>query len=107
METNDRVRQIVAAIVGIIIIIALILVAKWSGDRIREKFLAPKPPVVVNQTVELPQPTPTPLPTPAVQGTYTTTIPATGPNDFGYFLIGLSFLSGASILTLAKVRKFS
>jgi hypothetical protein len=93
---NDRLRQILGAIVGIFIIIVLILVAKWAGDRIREKFLAPKP-SVVDQTESMPSqaiPTPTPVPTPAVKGTYSSTIPATGPSDFLYPLLGLFLASG-------------
>lgn len=98
MET-DRVRQVVAAIVGILVIVALVLLARWTGDRIRERFLAPKVPSPVQVTPVEEQEKP------AATGTNTATysaIPATGPNDLGYALLAFLALGGILSLRVAK-----
>lgn len=95
----ERGRQVAAAIVGIFVIIVLIFLARWTGDRIKEKFLVPKP-AVVTQIKPAPVETAT---NPQVAPVSTVSaIPATGPADFGYFLIGLMFLSGLSIKFLDR-----
>ncbi len=101
---NDRVSQAVAAIVGVLVIVVLVLFARWTGDRIRERFLAPKPsvvttkpqPVTVTETPKMEDQT---LPAATYSGTVST-IPSTGPADFGYYLLGLAFLAG----TFLKLR---
>lgn len=112
---SDLVRKIVAAIVGLIVIIAIVLLAKWAGDLIRARFIDnKKPPVVQTPT----KPTTNPNPTPNTNnqpgfdpktGTYKistiSAIPATGPNDTLYILLAVMGLGGATILTLSK--KFS
>lgn len=96
---SDRVRQIVAAIVGIFVIILLVLFARWTGDKIRERFLTPKPVTKIAQTV----PTSVEPTQPEVSPASTVSaIPSTGPADFGYYLLGLSFLAG-TILRLRTV----
>ena len=100
---NDRVRQVAAAIVGILIIVVLVLLARWTGDQIRERFLTPKPAVVNNQPVS-PSPVVNSPETISVETPSSTlsAIPETGPADFGYFLLGLGFITG-SFLKLRAV----
>jgi flagellar biogenesis protein FliO len=38
----ETLKKVVAAIIGILIIVALILLAKWLGDRIRERIFPAK-----------------------------------------------------------------
>lgn len=90
----ERVRQITAVFVGILVIVVLILLARWTGDKIRERFLSPKPVVVTKpasivQTLKEENKV---LPA----ATYSA-IPSTGPANFGYFLIAMFFLSGLVI----------
>ena len=101
--TMDRSRQIAAAIVGILIIVVLVLLARWTGDRIRERFLTPKlAPVVAPKTTPIIIPPVEPQTNVTIRTATYSAIPATGPADFGYFLIGLFFLSGLSLSALSR-----
>lgn len=97
----ERSRQIVAVIVGILVIIALVLIAKWTGDQIREKFFAAKKTPVVTQPVESVKPV---VPAePAVVSVATpSAIPATGPNDWVYVASVTVAVLGLSFLRLAR-----
>lgn len=96
-EATDSGRKVVATLVGIVMIVLLVLTAKWTGDQIRNRLARPQPIAVVEQT-----------PTGDLLGDETTktatysAIPATGPADLGYVLLGLSALTGFSSLALAK-----
>lgn len=97
-------RRIAALIVGVIIVILVVLLARWTGERIRERFLTPKPPVVTNVPPEEErEATPSSLISEQDKTSTTTAsaIPATGPADLGYFFMGLIFLSGISSIALA------
>lgn len=102
----ERARQIAAIIVGILLIIVLILVARWTGDRIREKFLTPKAPSLVETT----KTSPVYQPVPAAQeqtlsnpsGSSLSAIPSTGPADFGYLVIIFLLLGGTVSKALAR-----
>lgn len=97
----ETLRKIVAAIIGILIIIALIFLAKWLGDRIRERvFPAKTETKTVTQTT---QPNVIkPLPTRAQPGTTVknaklatiSATPATGPYDAVYLVLGFVALAG-------------
>lgn len=103
---SDTIRKVVAAIVGLIVIILIVLLAKWLGDRIRERFFENNPPVVETIPPEDSNestPSGKPIYDPKT-GTYSA-IPATGPNDFGYAMIGFLAVAGLSSLVIAK--KFS
>lgn len=114
METT---RKIIAAIVGIIVVIVLILLARFVGDQVRQRFFQSTS--VVEQTVAVPKPKPTSelvkAPTPSVtdetgstteagkgKGKGVTTIPATGPREDAMMAMGLVFLTGVSLVALSK-----
>lgn len=89
-----------AAVVGAVVILTLIFVAKWTGDQIRMRFLTPKQ--VLTEVAETKKPEAV-LGTDAAKGTATySAIPATGPNDLGYALLALLALAGFSFLTIAR-----
>ena len=101
METS---RKVAAAVIGLVIIIGLFFVAKWTGDQIRNRFLKPKAPVVVVTTTKT-----TPMKKDNLLGDKATTtasysaIPSTGPNDWMYLVFALSFVSGLTFLRLTRV----
>ena len=93
----ETVRKLTAAIVGIIIIIAIILLAKWVGDRVRERFFQPRQPVVIQQQ--------TPKQTQDADSAKTATysaIPSTGPKETAYLLFAFLAVSGLASIKLAK-----
>ncbi len=93
-QVSDTGRNVVAAIVGVILIVVLVFAAKWTGDKIREKLSKPKPePVVVRQ--EIPQNSL--LNDNAKKATSYSAIPKTGPNDWLYVVVGIMFISGLGI----------
>ncbi len=98
MET-DRVRQIAAAIVGILVIVVLVLLARWTGDKIRERFLTPKPAVVSQPApiVQIPKEENKVL----TSATYSA-IPSTGPNDWAYVALGTMAILGFGFLKFAS-----
>ena len=98
-DSSDLLRKIVAAVIGIIVIILIVLAAKWIGDRIRDRFFPSSPTPTSTPTVtQLPTNIATPTITPPGQ------IPSTGPMDIGYVLIGLSALGGLTTIALSKRR---
>ena len=99
----EEVRKVLAVVVGILILVAVVLLARWTGEKIREKFLVPKLPVVITNTVENPEAAPSTLLNTQNNPTATVSaIPSTGPEDFGYLAMGLVFVSGLSSLALAR-----
>lgn len=100
-SNSDLVRKIVAAVVGLIVIIAIVFLAKWLGDLIRTRFIDNKTPKVETTT--------TPSTNATDSGTVSTisAIPATGPNDSAYLMLGLMAVTGISVLTLSKKFSFS
>ncbi len=119
-ESADLVRKVAAAIVGLIIIIILVLLAKWLGDRVRERFFPQKnstanvqviPPEVNAPTTNSPansknstNPTSSTNTASPTSGSVSTVsaIPATGPNDWNYLILAVLALSGLSTLAWAK-----
>ena len=99
METS---RKIAAGIIGLVIIIALFFVAKWTGDQIRERFLKPKAPAMVI-TAKAPVTKNDNLlgEKTAKTATYSA-IPSTGPNDWVYLAFVVLFASGIVTLKLAN-----
>lgn len=97
---SDWTRKVLAALVGLFVIIVLVLSAKWVGDKVREKFFTPKGPTVNSQII------PVEDNTAQETGNQSTAsaIPKTGPADVGYFVMGLLFLGGVVSLTLAKTK---
>ncbi|MCL4397691.1 hypothetical protein M1403_01540 [Patescibacteria group bacterium] len=101
---EERARQAAAIIVGIILLVLVVLLARWTGERIRERFLTPKPPVVTSTPPEENTESATPSSLLNNGGSKTSTvsaIPSTGPEDFGYLVMGLVLVSGLSSLALA------
>lgn len=91
-------KNIIAAFLGILMLILVILAARWTGERIREKFFKPKniPSVVVQKPREKPQPTVT-----------VSAIPKTGPNNFNYYLLMVVFTSGLfCLLTPPHIKTY-
>ncbi len=107
---SDIVRKIVAAVVGLIVIILIVLAARWIGDRVRERFfpgtITPTPTPIISPIptgyVTL---TPSQLPSGVPTGVPTYShIPATGPEDYAYVIVGLMALGGVGALSLAKKK---
>lgn len=95
-------RKVIAALVGILVIIVLVLLARWTGDQIRNRFFAPKP---IVQIIPESQPAPQPeVYNPNKTATYSS-VPATGPADFLFPVITLLGASGTFVIHLS--RKFS
>lgn len=94
-------KNILAVVLGILVLILVVLLARWVGDKIKERFTTPKtvvttnPPVetVPNTTTTNPEASPTPV-------TYKA-IPKTGP-EFVYLFTGLSTLAGVISLKFSK-----
>lgn len=105
----ETLKKVVAAIIGILIIIALIFLAKWLGDRIRERvFPAKTETVTVAQTAQpnviKPLPTRVKQTTVAVDNGKLATIsatPATGPYDALYLMLGFIAIAGLTTKFLA------
>lgn len=79
-------------------LILAILAARWTGEKIKEKFLQPKniPPVVVQKPQEKPQPTAS-----------VSAIPQTGPNNFNYYFLVVVFTSGLfCLLTIPHIKTY-
>lgn len=90
-------RKIAAGLIGVLVLIFLFFAAKWTGDRIRERFLKPKSPAVVATTKP---PTTTSDNLLGEKATPTATysaIPSTGPNDLLYVIAGIMFISGIAV----------
>ncbi len=101
METS---RKVAAAVIGLVIIIGLFFVAKWTGDQIRNRFLKPKAPAVVVTTIKTPTTKSDNLLGEKATNTATySAIPKTGPNDWIYLVFALSFVSGLTFLRLTRV----
>lgn len=103
---SDLVRKIVAAVIGLVVIILIVLAAKWIGDRVRERFfpggLTPTPtPVITVTPVPSGYVTLTPSGGPTAVPTYSR-IPATGPEDYAYIVVALMALGGIGALSLVK-----
>jgi hypothetical protein len=110
----ETLKKVVAAIIGILIIVALILLAKWLGDRIRERIFPAK---TETQTVaEVVQPNVVkPLPSrikagAVVSNTVTSNTklatisatPATGPSDMIFVVLGFVAVAGLTTKLLAN-----
>ncbi len=99
METT---RKVLAIVIGLLIIVAVVLLARFVGDKVREKFLMPKPVAKVSQVVPAEQAeAPQVMMTANKSATYSA-IPATGPESFGYLLLAILFLGGVSSLALSR-----
>jgi len=93
META---KTIAAVILGILILVGVVLLAKFVGDKIREKYLTPK--TVVTDIA----PTPNLIVPEEMPKTATySAIPKTGPREFGYFLIIFLLILGSSTLAVS------
>lgn len=92
---TDSGRKATAAIVGILLVVLLVVAAKWTGDKIRERLTKPKPIAVVEQT-----PADNLLGEKTKSATYSA-IPETGPNDWLYAVVGLMLVSGLGVLRVA------
>ena len=107
----ETLRKIIAAVIGILIIVALIFFAKWLGDRIRERIFptTSNAQKVVNTTPTVAAPAPTrnvPGTTKVITGKSATmsAIPATGPVETAYLLFGLLASAGvASKFVASKI----
>lgn len=106
----ETLKKVVAAIIGILIIVALIFLAKWLGDRIRERvFPAKTETQTVTQTAQpnviKPLPTRVKQTTVAINNAKLATIsatPATGPYDAIYLMLGFVAVAGLTTKFLAN-----
>lgn len=96
----ETLRNILAAVFGIIILVFVILLARWTGEKVRERFFTPKqivtvqettPPSLMDQKTDDKKPSTT---------SSVSTIPSTGPAEAIYLLSGLVAVSG---IVLRKV----
>lgn len=95
----DLLKKIFGFVVAALILVAVVLAARWTGEKIRERFLSPtKPPVTIYQ------PGNTPANSSGDQSKTATysAIPQTGPESFGLIMAAVSALGGLSSLYLAK-----
>lgn len=103
----ETLRKILAAIIGLIIIIAVVLLAKWVGDQVRLRFFTPK--TVSNVQIIPPENKPAPTKptekTNPVQTTAPATTPATGPNDWIYAAVAVLFISGIATIKFASLDR--
>ncbi len=91
-------RNVIAAFLGILMLILVILAARWTGEKIREKFFQPKniPSVVVQK------PQPKSEPTASVSA-----IPKTGPSILNYYFLAVVFTSGLfCLLTVPHIKTY-
>ena len=81
-------------------LVVIVLLARWTGQQIRKRFLTPRPPVVTNIP---PEENREASPSSLITTTTSTVsaIPSTGPADFGFVIMGFVFVSGISSLALA------
>ncbi len=88
---------------GILVIVVLVVLARWTGDRIREKFLTPKPVIETQttQTNQTAQTTQNVAQEPPKVSTYSV-IPSTGPKEEAYLLFAFLAVSGIASLKLAR-----
>ncbi|MBI3559122.1 hypothetical protein HY085_01885 [Candidatus Gottesmanbacteria bacterium] len=91
-------RNIIAAFLGILMLILVILAARWTGERIKEKFSQPKniTSVVVQKSQSKPDPTAS-----------ISAIPVTGPNNLNYYFLIVVFTSGLfCLLTTLRIKTY-
>jgi len=99
-STSDSGRKVVAALVGVVLIILFVLAAKWTGDKIRERFSPTKPqPVAV---IEQPKSDNNLLGSNTTNTATYSAIPKTGPNDWLYAVTGIMLLAGLGARKLAN-----
>jgi hypothetical protein len=85
--------------VAALVLVVVVLAARWTGEKIRERFLSPaKPPVTVYQPGNSQN---NPSSEKSKTATYSA-IPETGPESFGLVMAAVSALGGLSSLYLAK-----
>lgn len=103
----ERARQIAAVFAGILVIIVLIVMARWTGDQIKQRFLTPKmateaASLQAENMSQSPAPaeptagsnTVTPSPSQANKTATYSAIPSTGPEDIGYFFLAILAFAG-------------
>lgn len=92
--TMELLRKILAILIGILILIGIVLLAKWVGDRVREKFFTKKTSVV---QVIPPEDVPTESRSTGSNTATYSAIPTTGPNDILYVVVGMAGLVGVVV----------
>jgi len=102
----DTAKKILLIALGLVLVIAVLVIATWLGSLIRSKYLVSKP--LVNMPLIETNPAPQesllePDKTSSVPGA--TTIPQTGPQDLGYLIMGLLLVTG--VTTLRRANRFS
>ncbi len=87
-------KNILAVILGILFLIFVVLLARWAGDKIKERFTTPKTVVVTNTSapVVVVEPPPT-----ATYSAAISNIPKTGPVEIFYVFSGLAAVSGIAL----------
>lgn len=84
-------KTIVAVILGIAILLGVVILSKFVGDKIREKYLTPK--TIITNTIPSPNLI-IPEETPALKTSTYSAIPKTGPAEVFYLFSGLAVVSG-------------
>lgn len=95
----DRKQKVAAGMAGAVVIILLIILAKWTGDQIRGKFLTPKV-----QTPSVASPVKLEPTTTARETTAYSTIPETGPKDL-FLLVAGSFIGAWALWRVNPWRR--
>lgn len=99
META---RKVAAVLVGVLVLVVVVLLARWVGEQVRGRIFTPKTvvtapaPTAPEVTTEKPS-----LLTEEQKQATVSAIPKTGPVDFLFPLIGLAMFSGVFSLSLA------
>lgn len=97
----DLLRKILTLLLAALVLVIIVLAARWTGEKIRERFLQPaKPPITVYQ----PGITSTNITTNSTKTATYSAIPKTGPEEFGLVMTAISMLGGISSLVLARKK---
>jgi nitrate/nitrite transporter NarK len=95
----DLFKRVLGLVVAALVLVVVVLAARWTGEKIRERFLFPaKPPVTVYQPGNSQNNSSSEK---SKTATYSA-IPQTGPESFGLVMAAVSALGGLSSLYLAK-----
>jgi len=100
-------KRIFAILVGVLILVAVIFVARWVGEKIRENFLKPATPQVVVLPPDNTNSLTTDLTNTNPGGNKTASysaIPKTGPEEMGFVMMAVSMFGGLSSFALARKK---
>lgn len=88
-------RKVAAIILGVVVLVGIILAARWTGEQIRQRFFAPRPTIITSVPAPAPENQESLMNLPKKSPVATTSaIPKTGPAEVFYLFSGLAAASG-------------